>query len=181
MQQYLTYLCTDINETGPSRVIFMRVDQFYVLRFLFCRVYIMDLEVAFRNLLTDNFYDPYLRIYGLNFSFKTACQMFPGPHYTLYRGCPCSIEHEFMLYWKNGAIDIDILNRVAQNITNGKCPHVQETTPSVVSSVHYENMSVQYTAIFHGYKNDYFQMKNCNIFLIFAQNIDCWYTLEPPQ
>ena len=24
-------------------------------------------------------------------------------------------------------------------------------------------------------------MKNCNIFLIFAQNIDCGYTLEPPQ
>ena len=38
MQQYLTYLCTDINETGPSVVIFLRVDQFYVLRFLF-RVY----------------------------------------------------------------------------------------------------------------------------------------------
>ena len=38
--------------------------------------------------------------------------------------------------------------------------------------LHYANMSVQYTAIFHGYKNDYFQMKNCNIFLIFAQNID---------
>ena len=44
---------------------------------------------------------------------------------------------------------------------------------------HYANMSVQYTAIFHGYKNDYFQMKHCNIFLIFAQNIDCGYTLEP--
>ena len=29
-------------------------------------------------------------------------------------------------------------------------------------------------------KNDYFQMKKCNIFLIFAQNIDCGYTLEPP-
>ena len=24
-------------------------------------------------------------------------------------------------------------------------------------------------------------MKNCYIFLIFAQNIDCEYTLEPPQ
>ena len=39
MQQYLTYFCTYINETGPSLVIFLRVDQFYVLRFLFCRVY----------------------------------------------------------------------------------------------------------------------------------------------
>ena len=49
------------------------------------------------------------------------------------------------------------------------------------SSVHYANMSVQYTAIFHGYKNDYFQMKNCISFLIFAKNIDCGYTLEPPH
>ena len=39
-------------------------------------------------------------------------------------------------------------------------------------SKHYENTSIQYTAIFHGCKNDIFQMKNCDIFLIFAQNID---------
>ena len=37
-------------------------------------------------------------------------------------------------------------------------------------------MSVQYTAIFHGCKNG-----EKNIFLIFAQNIDRGYTLEPPQ
>ena len=43
----------------------------------------------------------------------------------------------------------------------------------VSSLCHYANLSVQYTAIFHGYKNDYFQSKNCNTFLIFAQNIDC--------
>ena len=48
-------------------------------------------------------------------------------------------------------------------------------------SLHYANMSVQYTAIFHGCKNDNFQMKFFDIFLIFAQNIDCGYTLEPPQ
>ena len=46
---------------------------------------------------------------------------------------------------------------------------------------HYANMSVQYTAIFHGYKNDYFQIIFFNIFLIFAQNIDCGYTFELPQ
>ena len=38
---------------------------------------------------------------------------------------------------------------------------------------------MQYTAIFHGCKNVHFQMKNYNVFLIFAQNIDCGYTLEP--
>ena len=42
-------------------------------------------------------------------------------------------------------------------------------------------MSVQYTAIFHGCKNDNFQMKIVDIFLIYAQNIDCGYTLEPPR
>ena len=46
---------------------------------------------------------------------------------------------------------------------------------------HYANMSVQYTAIFHGCKNDNFQMIFFLFFLIFAQNIDCGYTLEPPQ
>ena len=40
---------------------------------------------------------------------------------------------------------------------------------------------MQYTAIFHDCKNDNFQMKIFDIFLIFAQNIDCGYTLEPPQ
>ena len=40
---------------------------------------------------------------------------------------------------------------------------------------------MQYRAIFHGCKNVHFQMKVFNIFLIFAQNIDCGYTLEPPQ
>ena len=42
-------------------------------------------------------------------------------------------------------------------------------------------MPMQYTEIFHSCKNDKFQMINCNIFLIFAQNIDHGYTLEPPQ
>ena len=30
-------------------------------------------------------------------------------------------------------------------------------------------------------KTENFQLKNFDIFLIFAQNIDCGYTLEPPQ
>ena len=30
-------------------------------------------------------------------------------------------------------------------------------------------------------KNENFHKKNVDIFLIFAQNIDCGYTLEPPR
>ena len=46
---------------------------------------------------------------------------------------------------------------------------------------HNDNMPIQYAAIFHGWKNYYFWMKKCDIFLNFAQNIDRGYTLEPPQ
>ena len=38
-----------------------------------------------------------------------------------------------------------------------------------------------FTAIFHDCKNGNFQMKNFDIFLIFAQNIDHGYMLEPPH
>ena len=50
-----------------------------------------------------------------------------------------------------------------------------------VTFIHYANTPMQYTAIFHGCKNGNFQMKKCEIFLIFAQNIDREYTLEPPH
>ena len=58
---------------------------------------------------------------------------------------------------------------------------LQVSEPGILKIFHYENMPMQYTAIFHGCKNDNFQMKNCNIFFIFAQNIDRGYMLEPPQ
>ena len=49
---------------------------------------------------------------------------------------------------------------------------------SLIKKEHYAKMPMQYTAIFHGCKNVNFQMKKYNIFLIFAQNTDCGYTLE---
>ena len=45
------------------------------------------------------------------------------------------------------------------------------------AKTHYENMPMQYTAFFHGCKNDNFQMKKVDNFLIFAQNIDRGYTI----
>ena len=61
---------------------------------------------------------------------------------------------------------------------------MQQKTKALVRLVfrtHYANMSVQYTAIFHGCKKPIFQMKRCDIVLIFAQNTDCGYKLEPPH
>ena len=51
----------------------------------------------------------------------------------------------------------------------------------IVHIKHYVNIPVQYTAIFHGFKNDNFQSKYFYYFHIFAQTIDGGYTLEPPQ
>ena len=47
--------------------------------------------------------------------------------------------------------------------------------------IHYENMPMQYTEIFKVVKNEKNSVEKSNIFLIFAQNIDCGYTLEPPR
>ena len=46
---------------------------------------------------------------------------------------------------------------------------------------HYENMPMQLTEIFLALKIENFQLKNIDIVRIFAQNIDCGYTLEPPR
>ena len=46
---------------------------------------------------------------------------------------------------------------------------------------HYENLPMQYTEIFLAIKIKIFSRKKLDIFLIFAQNIDCGYTLEPPR
>ena len=45
---------------------------------------------------------------------------------------------------------------------------------------HYENLPMQYIAILLALKIENCQLKNFDIFLIFAQNKDCGYTLEPP-
>ena len=45
----------------------------------------------------------------------------------------------------------------------------------------YANMSVRYTARFYGCKNDNFQFNCLDFPLIFAQNTDRRYTLEPPK
>ena len=42
-------------------------------------------------------------------------------------------------------------------------------------------MPMQYTESFKVVKNENFQKKCSDIFLIFAQKIDCGYTLEPPH
>ena len=46
---------------------------------------------------------------------------------------------------------------------------------------HYDSFPMEYIAIFHCCENDTFQMQKCDIFLVFAQNVDCGYMLERPR
>ena len=72
--------------------------------------------------------------------------------------------------------EIILFSSILRKIVNHR-----NSIEDAVQASHYANMSVQYTAIFHGCKNDNFYMKIFNVFVIIAQNIDCGYTLEPPQ
>ena len=76
---------------------------------------------------------------------------------------------------------MSLVSTKVRTLVRSEVGHNCPMRTEMVQSKHYANMSVQYTAIFHGSKNDNFQMKIFDIFLIFAQNIDCGYTLEPPQ
>ena len=51
----------------------------------------------------------------------------------------------------------------------------------LINISHYENLPMQYTDIFKVVKIENFHENIFDIFLIFAQNIDCGYTLEPPH
>ena len=46
---------------------------------------------------------------------------------------------------------------------------------------HYENTPIQIYLKFYNYKKENFQIKISDIFHISTQNIDCWYSLEPPR
>ena len=46
---------------------------------------------------------------------------------------------------------------------------------------HYENTPIQIHCKFYRRKYENIKMKNCDIFLTYAQNIDCGYSLEPPR
>ena len=47
--------------------------------------------------------------------------------------------------------------------------------------MHYENTPIQIYKKKSPPKTENFQIKNCDIFHISAQNIDCGYSLEPPR
>ena len=57
----------------------------------------------------------------------------------------------------------------------------EERTSYHMSRSHYENMPIQIYRKFHLQKLKIFRYKNSDIFHISAQNIDCGYSLEPPQ
>ena len=57
-----------------------------------------------------------------------------------------------------------------------------QSRPSLIRAIAAFLQAITITRPCNGCKNLSFQMKKCDIFLVFfAQNIDCLYMLEPPQ
>ena len=101
------------------------------------------------------------------------------------------------------SVSLDAIDRLPQmtgNVLSDKFPTVQPSwkqekqfknchQTKVEVQMHYENLPVQYTEIFLVVKKKKKKKKKKNhhkkliyfLFLIFAQNIDCGYTLEPPR
>ena len=104
----------------------------------------------------------------------------------MYMFVPCSRTNLFFVCVKDIAAEqvahLLSLIRLFLFAAIIKNPVLVKTLDSLLYfTCHYANMPMQYTAIFHGCKNNIFQKKKCDFFLIFAQKIDCGYTLEPPQ
>ena len=73
---------------------------------------------------------------------------------------------------------LDCVTNIALKLHN---LHLKLQVISSLMWLCYENMPMQYTVIFKVVKNENCQWKIFDIFLIFAQNIDCGYKLEPPR
>ena len=80
---------------------------------------------------------------------------------------------------------MNFLSRLLRKISLGPSLSIGSEKEQVCITIH----ACEYTANFNGCKNDNFngckndnfQLKNCDIFPIFSQNIDCGYTLELPH
>ena len=109
------------------------------------------------------------------------------PFYRLqgWTGCVCytnnvvklELRHEktccFCMRENKGADQMRVNRAADQRTCKVKDKQIPTTCFSLRKHAHaiYSNI----------YKNVHFQMKLFNIFLIYARNIDCGYTLEPPH
>ena len=85
----------------------------------------MEKGKRFKALVTSRF-NPFLDYTHGVFSFKTL--FYQSIHY--YYCCQCSFEHEYIDYVsERRTIDEEMLDRVAQNIINGYCPHTRISLP----------------------------------------------------
>ena len=95
------------------------------------------------------------------------------------RRCNCTADLSlcFCIGKTPGFFSSAVLDAVAYG--NDFCYFVE--TMLLQYFVHHENLPMQYTEIFKVIKNiKKNHSKKFDIFLIFAQNIECGYTLEPP-
>ena len=72
------------------------------------------------------------------------------------------------------------LFKYTKNLTT-KTWKFSDKNSNIFFFIHYENTPIQIYRKFHLQKLKIFRLKNSDIFHIFAQNIDCGYSLELPR
>ena len=83
-------------------------------------------------------------------------------------------------WWKRMSTEIEI---IAETLSEGVEGWGVPSNPVLTQNLifHYENKPISNILKILPPKNENFQIRNFDIFHIFAQNIDCWYSLEPPH
>ena len=89
----------------------------------------MENERIFRNLVTNKQYKKPLGYHQMLFAFQT---LFYFTSYS-YQCCPCAFQHEFFDYIEDdGTLNEEVLEKIAQSIGSGKCPHVTDVSEKLV-------------------------------------------------
>ena len=63
----------------------------------------------------------------------------------------------------------DLVGNPEDQFSQNEAQLWSDAPSSFIFPITIASLNMQYTAIFHGCKNDNFQMTNCDIFLVFAQ------------
>lgn len=87
-----------------------------------------DIRNVFKNLVTNIFMPEFMYV-DMKFSFQTVYHKTPYS----YCCCVCAYDHEFMGYLsETGEVNDAIYDKIVQNISDGKCPHVDKVSAAFV-------------------------------------------------
>ena len=106
----------------------------------------------------------------------------------MYKACTGTSNRASSIFsYSNSAISVDFYGLIFNHsFTHFGCLRIEHFFAYGLSSLaHVQTSSLRHAHVIYrnsfGFKNENFHRKKNDSFLIFDQNIDCGYTLEPPR